>query len=61
MNTVQYTDLYQFNFLSDVQFSPDGAHAIFTRSNASEEKNGYTSELWLRNTASGDYRRLTTG
>lgn len=61
MNTVQYTDLYQFNFLSDIQFSPDGAHAIFTKSNASEAKNGYVSELWLLNTADGTYRRLTTG
>jgi len=61
MKNVVYNDLYQFNFLSDVVISPDGAHAVFTKSNAKEDKNGYVSELWLMDTATGAHKRLTTG
>jgi len=61
MEKIVYRDLYQFHFLSDVVYSPDGTHAVFTKSNASEEKNGYTSELWLLDPVTGDHRRLTNG
>ena len=61
MNKVEYSDLYRFNFLSDVVFSPDGAHAVFAKHHADEEKNGYKSELWLLNCADDSVRRLTTG
>ncbi len=61
MKNVVYNDLYEFNFLSDVVISPDGAHAVFTKSNAKEDKNGYVSELWLMDTATGAHKRLTTG
>ena len=37
LNKVVYHDLYQFQFLSNVVFAPDGTHAIFTKSNASEK------------------------
>ena len=61
MNKIVFNDLYQFNYLSDVVLSPDGAHAVFTKTNTVEDKNGYTSELWIIDTASGAYKRLTTG
>ncbi len=61
MKNVVYNDLYAFNFLSDVVISPDGAHAVFTKSNAKEDKNGYVSELWLMDVATGEHKRLTTG
>ena len=61
MEKIVYQDLYQFHFLSDVVFSPDGAHAVFTKSVADEKKNGYCSELWLLDPATGDHRRLTNG
>lgn len=61
MKNVVYSDLYAFNFLSDVVISPDGAHAVFTKSNAKEDKNGYVSELWLMDLATGAYKRLTNG
>lgn len=61
MNRVVYSDLYAFNFLSNVVIAPDGKHAVFVKSNASEEKNGYTSELWLMDLPGGAHRRLTTG
>ncbi len=58
---VEYRDLYAFNFLSDIVVSPDQKHAVFTKSNANEDKNGYTSELWLMDLPEGKHRRLTTG
>lgn len=61
MKKIVYSDLYAFNFLSNVVIAPDGKHAVFTKSNASEEKNGYTSELWLMDLPGGEHRRLTTG
>ena len=61
MNKVEYSDLYRFSFLSDVLFAPDGAHAVFSKHHADEEKNGYKSELWLLNCADDSFRRLTTG
>lgn len=61
MEKVVYDDLYRFAFLSEILYAPDGAHAVFTKSAASEEKNGYTSELWLLDTATGSVRRLTSG
>lgn len=61
MEPVKYTDLYQFHFLSDIRFSPDGAFAVFARGYASEEKNGYKSEVWLMDIADSSLRKLTTG
>lgn len=61
MKKIVYSDLYEFNFLSDIVIAPDGKHAVFIKSNASEEKNGYTSELWLMDLPGGAHRRLTTG
>lgn len=61
MENVKYQDLYAFHFLSDVQFSPDGACAIFTETKADEEKNGYLSDLWLLDAVTGTCRQLTCG
>ena len=59
MKNIVYSDLYQFNFLSDVVASPDGKHAIFTRTRADEKKNGYVSEIWILDVATGAYKKLT--
>lgn len=61
MEKVVYRDLYQFNFLSDPVISPDGAHAIFAKQNAVEEKNGYTSEIWIIDLKTKEYHALTSG
>ncbi|MBQ4093841.1 MAG: hypothetical protein IJC61_02235, partial [Oscillospiraceae bacterium] len=61
MEKVVYSDLYKFNFLSDVVLSPDGSRAVFTKTNADKAKNGYKSELWLLDVASGAVKRLTAG
>ncbi len=59
MKNIVYNDLYEFNFLSDIVASPDGKHAIFTRTRADEKKNGYVSEIWIMDTATGEYKKLT--
>ena len=61
MEKVVYSDLYKFNFLSDVAASPDGKHVIFTKTVASEDKNGYASEIWIMDVATGAYKKLTNG
>lgn len=61
MDKVCYQDLYQFQFLSNLVLSPDGNHALFTRTRASKEKNGYLSELWILDVATGAQRMLTNG
>lgn len=61
MEKVVYSDLYKFNFLSDVVLSPDGSRAVFTKTNADKAQNGYKSELWLLDVASGAVKRLTAG
>lgn len=59
MKKIVYQDLYEFHFLSDVVIAPDGAHAVFVKTRADEEKNGYASDLWLLDMKTGDCRRLT--
>lgn len=59
MKNVVYNDLFEFNFLSDVAMAPDGKHAIFTRTVASQDKNGYVSEIWILDTVSGAHKKLT--
>ncbi len=60
MKKVTYNDIYEFNFVSDINASPDGKHAVFARHNACEKKNGYKSYLWLLDTETLEYRQLTT-
>lgn len=61
MEKVVYQDLYQFNFLSDPVIAPDGEHAIFTKHNAVEETNSYSSEIWVIDLKTNKYHALTTG
>lgn len=61
MKKIEYHDLYRFHWPSDVRFAPDGQHAVFVRTDASEEKNGYVSDLWLIKLPEGHVRRLTSG
>lgn len=47
MEKVQIEDLYQFVFVSDAAFSPDGRHIAHLRHNADADKNDYRSALWV--------------
>ena len=59
MKNIVYNDLFEFSFVSDLAVSPDGKHAIFTRTVASEDKNGYVSEIWIMEVQTGAYKKLT--
>ena len=61
MKPIQYRDIYEYKFVSGLELAPDGAHAIFSVHSASEEKNGYLTDLWLLNTADDSLRQLTRG
>ena len=61
MKKVTYSDLYEFNFLSDVSYSPDGKHALFAKHNACEKTNGYKSYIWLLDAETGETKQLTFG
>lgn len=47
MERIAIEDLYQFVFVSDAAFSPDGQHIAYLRHRADNEENCYHSELWL--------------
>ena len=41
-------DLFtKYKFLSDLAYSPDGACAAFTVTQANMERNGYDHNIWL--------------
>ena len=47
MDAIQLTDLFDYRFLSALQYAPDGKTAAFVVSNCNQEENGYESRLWL--------------
>lgn len=59
MRHVEYDDLLKFKFLARPTFSPDGTKIAYVVSRADAEKNGYESDLWLYDLASGRDRQLT--
>ncbi len=61
MKKVAYRDIYDFNFLSDVCYSPNGKKALFIKQNACEKKNGYKSYIWMLDVESGETKQLTFG
>ncbi len=59
MKKIGYEDLYEMNFLSDINFSPDKKHAFFLKHNADKKKNGYKSYIYILETESSKIRQLT--
>ena len=47
MQSIEQKDLYDYRFLSGVEFAPGGKAAAFVVSRADEEENGYQSHIWL--------------
>lgn len=60
MKHILYEDLYEYKFLSDLTPSPEGAYISFAVHQADQEKNGYSSELWLLDTADGSVMPLAS-
>lgn len=59
METLQLRDFMSYRFLSDLELSPDGRHAVFAVSQADEEKNDYRHNLWLYTLESGAVTQLS--
>ena len=54
-------DLTRIKFISDPRVSPDGRRVAFVVTTLSEEKDEYSSNIWLVEVAGGEPRRFTTG
>jgi dipeptidyl aminopeptidase/acylaminoacyl peptidase len=54
-------DLLRIRGVSDPQISPDGDRVAFVVTQASEENDEYTSNIWVVHTAGGPPRRFTAG
>src|SRR5271165_1730757 len=55
-------DLFRFQWIGDLQASPDGSHVAFVRVTVNEKKDNYDTALWMVSTAGSDAPvRLTNG
>ena len=55
-------DLWNFVWIGDPQFSPDGSHIAFVRITVNEKKEGYNTSIWSVPVAGGEApRQLTKG
>ena len=57
MEGLKLNQFYDYKFLSDVRWSPDGKRAVFCMSEADPEANSYKANLWLYQ--DGQTRRLS--
>jgi acylaminoacyl-peptidase len=54
-------DVFQLEYASDPQISPDGARIVYVRNFADVMKDRRRSNLWIISADGGDHRPLTTG
>lgn len=57
MKKIELDTFYQYRFLGNVAYSPNGKRLAFTVSKANIKTNGYDHDLYLYE--DGDYRQLT--
>ncbi len=57
---VRHDDLLRFRFLARPAFSPDGTKIAYMVHQANFGKNGYDSNIWVHDLATGENRRLTS-
>ncbi len=58
---LQLTDVFQLEYASDPQISPDGAHVVFVRNFMDIMKDRERGNLWIVESDGTDLRPLTTG
>ena len=58
---IEIRDFYDFTFLSNISFSPDGKSAVFFTHQPDEKKNAYKTRLWLLDVDSGKIKPMTAG
>lgn len=61
MERIQIDEFVNFQFLSNLQLSPNGEKAAFVVSKSNEERNGYVAGIWVLDLKTKTYRRLTAG
>ena len=54
-------DVFQLEFASDPQISPDGSQIVYVRNDMSILKDRKMSNLWIVNVDGTEHRKLTTG
>ena len=54
MEQIQLTDFLRYAFLSAPAFSPDGSKIALLRHQCDLETNGYQTELWTADPATGE-------
>lgn len=61
MERIQIDEFVNFQFLSNLQLSPNGKKAAFVVSKSNEERDGYSAGIWVLDLQKKSYRRLTAG
>ena len=61
MEKLQINDLKDYNFLSNLEFSPEGDKLCFVKKQADMEENDYSSELWIYELNEDNLWKLTGG
>jgi Tol biopolymer transport system component len=54
-------DVFQLEWASDPQISPDGEHVVYVRNSMDIMDDGQHSELWILDASGGDHRRIAEG
>ena len=61
MERIQIDEFVNFQFLSNLQLSPNGKKAAFVVSKSNEERDVYSAGIWVLDLQKKSYRRLTAG
>ncbi len=59
MQKIKIENLYDYNFFSEVNCSPDGKNILFTRSRADETDNNYVSKLYCIDSDTHNIKAIT--
>ena len=54
-------DMLKFRWLREIAVSPDGSRVAYTVSRPDAERNGYQTDVYLRDLEAGAVRKLTEG
>ena len=58
---INHQDLFDFQWIGEVQLSPDGRQAVFVKTVVDAKKTGYDTSLWSLDLPNGTPRMLTSG
>ncbi|MBS2038264.1 S9 family peptidase [bacterium] len=58
---LSHQDLFDFQWIGEVQVAPDGRRAVFVKTMVDAKKTGYDTSLWMVELPAGTPRALTNG